>query len=127
LTDLAEYAHNQIERIGRMQHDLAEYVGQGQSPRGYVRAQTGPGGALQDLRIEPDALRLPADDVAAEVSAAVGAAQRDYAHRADEIMTPVLGMRPSEQTADALEAGMSRLDSLTADLERLAHDRNLIN
>lgn len=125
LTDLAEYAHDQIDRIERMQRDLADYAGEGGSPRGHVRARTGPGGQLLDLHIESGALRLPADEVAAEVSAAITEAQRAYARRADEIIAPVLGMRPSEQAVDALEHGMSRLDALTADLERLAQRRGL--
>lgn len=125
ITDLAEYAQDQIERIGRMQRDLADYAGEGESPRRLVQARTGPGGSLLDLRISPEALRLPAADVTAEVTAAVTAAQRDYAGRADEIMAPVLAMRPSEQSVDVLEQGMNRLDALTADLERLARRRDL--
>jgi DNA-binding protein YbaB len=125
LEGLAEYAHEQIERIERMQRDLAQYAGEGTSPGGHVYARTGPGGALLDLRVEPSALRLSADEVADEVRAAIGTAQQEYARRADDIMAPVLGLRPSEQAVDALEQGMSRLDALTADLERLTHDRRL--
>jgi hypothetical protein len=77
------------------------------------------------LRIDPAGLRLPATDLEAEVTAAVSAAQRQFAERADEIMAPVLGMRPSEQSVDALEAGMNRLDALGDDLERLARRRGL--
>jgi hypothetical protein len=50
----------------------------------------------------------------------VTAAQREFAARADEIMAPVLGLRPSEESLDALEAGVSRLDGLVEDLDRLA-------
>jgi DNA-binding protein YbaB len=125
LGDLTEYAHAQIERIARMQRDLAEHAGEGHSPRGYVTARTGPGGALQDLRIEPDARRLPVDELTAELHAAISAAQHDFARRADEIMAPILDTRPSEQAAAALEAGMSRLDALAADLEHLARRSHL--
>lgn len=127
LADLADYAHRQIERIQRMQREIESEYGEGRSPRGFVRARTGPGGALQELRIDPSALRLSADELAAEVTAAVTAAQREFAARADEIMAPVLGMRPSEQTADALDAGMRRLDELGADLDRLARRRGLVD
>lgn len=120
LDELAEYAQRQVERIQHMQQDLAEQVGAGRSPRGLVRARTGPGGELKELRIDPDALRLPADEVAAEVTAAVTAAQREFAARADEIMAPVLGLRPSQESLDALEAGVSRLDALADDLDRVA-------
>jgi hypothetical protein len=54
------------------------------------------------------------------VTAAVTAAQREYAGRADEIMAPVLGARPSEESVNALQAGMNRLDELADDLDRPA-------
>jgi hypothetical protein len=127
LGDLAEYAHDQIERITRMQRELADYVGEGESPQRLAKARTGPGGSLRDLRLTPGILRLSPEDAAAEITAAITAAQRDYAGRADEIMSPVLAMRPSEQSTDALELGMSRLDELTVDLERLAQRRHLLD
>jgi DNA-binding protein YbaB len=125
LTDLAEYAQDQIDRITRMQQQLNDYVGEGESPRRLVHARTGPGGRLLDLKLSPDTLRLSAEGAAEEITAAIAAAQRDYAGRADDIMAPVLALRPSEQTADVLDRGMQRLDELTADLERLAEQRNL--
>ena len=125
LSDLAEYAHDQIQRITEMQRDLASCSAEARSPRGHVLARTGPGGALLELRLEPDANRLPVDDLAAEVAAAVTEAQRQYAERADSVMSGVLGLRPSEQAADALEAGMSRLEALGADLARLGRSRQL--
>ncbi len=108
-----------------MQEDLVAQFGTGESPRGYVRSRTGPGGAVQELRIEPDALRLSAAEVATEVTAAITEAQREYARRADEIIAPVLDLRPSEQSADVLNAGMSRLDALADDLDRLARRTGL--
>ncbi|HEY0697299.1 MAG TPA: YbaB/EbfC family nucleoid-associated protein [Micromonospora sp.] len=120
LEELAEYAHRQVERIARMQEDLTDQYGTGESPRGFVRARTGPGGTVQELRIDPGGMRLTAEELAAEVTAAVTVAQQEYARRADEIMAPVLGMRPSQQSLDAFEAGMSRLDALADDLERLS-------
>lgn len=124
LTDLAEYAQDQIDRITRMQGDLADYQGAGESPQRLVRARTGPGGSLLDLTLTPDLMRLSPGDAAAEISAAITAAQQDYASRADAIITPVLGMRPSEQSTDAFDQGMRRLDALTADLDRLIQRRN---
>jgi DNA-binding protein YbaB len=124
LTDLAAYAQEQVERLTRMQEDLAACVGEGESPGGLVSARTGPAGRLIDLRLDPDVLDLSTQDAAAEITAAVTAAQSDYAARADDILQPVLALRPTEQSADALVRGMRRLDDLAADLERLAarHD-----
>lgn len=122
LGELADYAQEQIERIQRMQQDLADQVGEAESPRGLVLARTGAGGMLVDLRIDPNARRLSSEELAAEVVAAVTAAQRDFAARADEIMAPVLGMRPSEQSVNELESGMSRLEALTDDVARLARE-----
>ncbi len=125
LDDLAEYAERQVRQLEKMQSDLAAQTGEARSPRGYVRAQTGPGGVLRELRIDPTALRLSAEEVAAEVTAAITAAQRQLAERADDIMAPVLGVRPSEQSLDRVEEGMAKLDSLATDLERLARQRGL--
>jgi hypothetical protein len=123
LTDLAAYAQEQIERLTRMQEDLAACVGEGESPGGLVFARTGPGGRLIDLRLDRDTMHLSTEDAAAEIAAAVTAAQSDYGARADDILQPVLALRPSEQSTAALDRGMRRLDELTADLERLAgHD-----
>lgn len=124
LEDLAEYAHQQVERIQRMQVDLAAQYGTGESPRGLVRARTGPGGSVQELRIDPAAAKVPLDDLAAEVVAAIGAAQREYARRADDIMAPVLDLRPSERAAESLEAGLRRLDTLADEVDRLARRRD---
>lgn len=127
LTDLAEYAQDQLDRISRMQRELADHVGEGESPGRTVRARTGPGGGLLELRLTPETLRMNTDDAAAEITAAITAAQRDYATRADEIMSPVLAMRPSEQSTDAFDQGMQRLDALTADLERLTQRRDMLS
>jgi len=127
LGDLAEYAHRQVAQVQRMPGDLAAEAGEGRSPRGYVHARTGPGGALRDLHIEEPALHLSAHELAAEVTAAITAAQRRYAARADQIMEPVLGVRPSERTPDEPDAGVSRLDALAEDLDRIARRRGLID
>lgn len=120
LSDLAAYAQEQIERITGMQQDLAAATGEGESPGRLVRARTGPGGRLLDLQLSPATMRLSPAEAAAEISAAVLAAQTDYAGRADAIMEPILALRPSDQATDVLDAGMRRLDELAADLDRLA-------
>jgi DNA-binding protein YbaB len=126
LAQLAEYANEQIQRIAKMQSDLAGSAGRGQGPRGMVRARTGPGGKLLGLRIDPEALRLSAEQVTAEVAAAISAAQKDYSRHADEIMAPVLGMRPSEQSVADIERGLGQLDVLAEDMERLARNHDLL-
>jgi DNA-binding protein YbaB len=127
LGELVEYAQRQVERLTEMQAHLAEQYAEARSPRGHVRARTGPGGALQELHIAPDALRLAADELAAEVTAAVTTAQREYAERADEIMAPLLHQRPTEQSMASVEAGMSRLEAIADDLERIAERRGLVD
>jgi DNA-binding protein YbaB len=124
LTDLAAYAQEQVERLTRMQEDLAACAGDGASPGGLVSARTGPGGRLIDLHLDPALLDLSTEDAAAEITAAVTAAQSDYAARAGDILQPVLAVRPSEQSTEVFDRGMRRLDELAADLERLAarHD-----
>jgi DNA-binding protein YbaB len=122
---LAEYAHQQIERIERMQRELAEQTGAGTSPRGLVKALTGPSGMLRDLEIGAEAMRLSPAELAAEIKSAITAAQADYGTKADDIMAPILGVRPSQDAQDALEAGISRLDELSADLDRIARQQGI--
>ena len=116
LTDLAAYAQGQLERISRMQSDLAASAGEGISPQRYVRARTGPGGRVLDLRLDPDLLALPVHEITGEIVAALNAAQADYAAQTDAIMAPILQARPGPDTIDD---GMRRLDALTDDLDRL--------
>jgi DNA-binding protein YbaB len=122
---LAEYAHQQIERIERMQQLLTAQTGTGTSRQGLVTASTGPSGMLRDLEINPDAMRLSPAELTAEIKSAITAAQSDYATKADDIMGPILGVRPSQDAQEALEAGMSRLDELSADLDRIARERGI--
>jgi DNA-binding protein YbaB len=119
LTDLAEYAQEQIERISRMQQDIAQYAGEGVSPERLVRAKTGPGGQLLDLHLDPAVMELHPRELTTEITAAITAAQRDYAERTNAIMEPVLGARPSERDDDQIEEGIRKLDALTENLERL--------
>jgi DNA-binding protein YbaB len=93
LNALAEHAQRQVDRIAHMQADLAEATATAASHSGRVSARTGPGGAVLGLRIEPTAMRLSPEELAAEVTEAITSAQRSYGSLADEIMAPVLGIR----------------------------------
>jgi DNA-binding protein YbaB len=95
LDALAEHAQRQVDRIAHMQADLAEATATASSRSGRVQARTGPGGAVLGLRIEPAGMRLSPEELAAEVTEAITAAHRSYGALAAEIMTPVLGIRPS--------------------------------
>lgn len=114
--DLAAYAQEQLDRVGRMQADMAAAAGEGVSPQRYARARTGPGGKLLELRLDPDAQSLSLAELTDEVVAAVNAAQADYATQTDAIMAPLLESRP---TGDSIDDGLRRLDALTDDLDRL--------
>ncbi|GAA1802471.1 YbaB/EbfC family nucleoid-associated protein [Planosporangium flavigriseum] len=76
-----------------MQADLAEATACGASRSGRVRARTGPGGGVLGLHIEPAAMGLSPEELAAEVTEAISAAQHAYGVLADKIMAPVLGFR----------------------------------
>jgi DNA-binding protein YbaB len=125
LGELVAYAQEQVERVERMRTELADASAEAWSPGRFVFARTGAGGALLELRIDPAVRRLPTDELTAEVSAAITAAQRKMAERADAIMAPVLGTRPSERSLADLEAGMGQLEALADDLDRLAARRDL--
>ncbi|MBL7258882.1 YbaB/EbfC family nucleoid-associated protein [Paractinoplanes lichenicola] len=120
-TDLAAYAQEQLERISRMQSDMAGAAGEGVSPQRYARARTGPGGQVLELRLDRDASSLPVAELADEIVAAISAAQADYAAQTDAIMGPLLEPRPS----DTFDDGIRRLDALTDDLDRLMQRRDL--
>jgi DNA-binding protein YbaB len=122
---LAEYAHQQIERIERMQRELAEQNGYGTSQRGLVKARTGPSGILRDLDIDAEAMRMSPAELALEIKSAITAAQADYGTKADDIMGPILGVRPSQDAQEAIEAGMSRLDELSANLDKVARQHGI--
>lgn len=127
LEGLAQYAQQQVERIEKMQRELAEQVGEGRSRDGHVTARTGAAGSLRDLKIDPAAMRLSVDELTAEVTSAITAAQADFAKRADDIMEPLLNVRPSEDSAIALESRMSRLEAIGDDLDRIARSRGLLD
>lgn len=126
LEGIAEYAQQQIEKIERMQRDLADRVGEGRSRDGLVTAKTGIAGGMRELRIEPAALRLSVEELSAEVMSAITAAQADYARGADDVMAPILGMRPSEDATAAFESRLSKLEAIEQDVERLARSRDLL-
>ena len=50
LTDLAAYAQEQVERLARMQEDLAVCAGEGESPGGLVSARNGSGASPEVRR-----------------------------------------------------------------------------
>ncbi|NJC68696.1 YbaB/EbfC family nucleoid-associated protein [Planosporangium thailandense] len=91
LDAIARDAQLQVDRIVRMQTDLAEATAAASSRSGLVHARTGPGGGVLGLSIAPAAMRLSPEDLAAEVIEAITAAQRSYGALADKIMDPVLG------------------------------------
>jgi hypothetical protein len=93
------------------------------SPGGYVRARTGPGGQVLDLRIDPTGLRLTVEELEAEVVAAITAAQCRYAQ---EISASALGVRTPGQALARLEDGMAKLDALAAELDRTARQHRLV-
>jgi DNA-binding protein YbaB len=123
--ELVEYAQRQVERLTQIQTDLASRYAEARSPRGLVHARTGQGGTLRELHIEPAALRLTPDELAAEVTAAITQAQREYAESADEILAPLLAHRPGAESTANVEARMSRLEAIADDLERIARRRGL--
>lgn len=118
LDDLAHYALAQVDRLRQAQEQLEQVSAQGRSPDGLVVARTGAGGRLIELHIDDAALRGGADRVGASVTAAVSAAQAEYARQADEIMGGELGMRPTEGGSD-YDRGLARIDELTDQLEDL--------
>ena len=98
---------------------MAEVVGRGEAEEGRVVVTVRPTGAVQDVELDPRAMRLPSVDLAAAIVAAARLAERDAAAQVREIFG---GLEMGG--LDMADVAQGRAD-LTADLDtRLAaaHD-----
>ncbi|GLW05028.1 hypothetical protein Misp01_01580 [Microtetraspora sp. NBRC 13810] len=76
-----------FEKVGR---DLAETRGRGEAAGGQVKVEVSADGALQGLTIDPRAMRLGSEALAAAIMEAAKRAEQDVASQAGLLMEPLL-------------------------------------
>lgn len=79
-----------VDAIGELAAALARLRGEAEAANGRVRASVRPGGALDSLEIDPRAMGLPPQELAAAIVASARAATAVAAER----MTALEGARP---------------------------------
>jgi DNA-binding protein YbaB len=89
--DLQELAERQLLAAATAQRALQQLRSEGEAERGLVRVTVGAGGALQDLQLDPRAMRLDSRSLREAILAAYGRAVEDLEARTDEIMAPLIG------------------------------------
>lgn len=83
-------AAERIEAVRGLGNQMAEVRGEGESAEGRVRVTTMPGGTLDTLEIDPRAMRMPSEDLAASIMEAAKKAADDGLKKSGELMESVL-------------------------------------
>jgi DNA-binding protein YbaB len=86
-----------FEKVGR---ELAETRGKGQAAGGRVMVEVSADGSLQDLKIDPRAMRLGSEVLAEAIMCAARDAQHDVAGRTNQLMEPLLGGERRKPSAE---------------------------
>ncbi|MBI3687099.1 MAG: YbaB/EbfC family nucleoid-associated protein [Actinobacteria bacterium] len=119
-----------LELADRARDAVAALAGRGRSPDGAVRARVGGDGLLEAVRFGPDALRQDPETLAAQVCAAVRAAQQSLTRQAGDAHATLLAgpaglvidpARLAGQVATVqaeLVARMAEIDRCLADARR---------
>ncbi len=90
-----------LEAIEQMQDELTRVHGEAQAARGLVSVRVTPSGRPTRLHLEPGATRLPADELAGHIMAAIGVATA----RAAERMRAVVGQVVPRDELEAMVRG----------------------
>lgn len=80
--------HGEIARLQGLQQEIERVRGRGEAAEGRVVAETTMTGALAGLTIDPRAMRLGSDELAAAVLQAAAAAARDAGDQARALAEP---------------------------------------
>jgi DNA-binding protein YbaB len=101
-------AERTFGNVGEMQERLADLTAVATSPDRSVRVVAGAGGAVQDIQLAPEAMRLPSTTLSAMIMstlrAAVAEAVRRQAGIVDETVGGDLGAATTEQVRVAQAA-----------------------
>jgi DNA-binding protein YbaB len=119
-------AADRLERVREMGAQMAELRGEGEAADGKVRVLVQQGGRLETLELDPRAMRMASEDLAAAIVEAVAAATEDATAKASELMESVLpgagasivGMTDPDSLADAKATSEEAVNSIIDSLRR---------
>lgn len=124
-------AEQRAIRVRELNERVAELVGEGEAANGDVWVSWVAGEGLSEVQIDPQAMRLSADELGAAVKAAVRDALADLREQVQEVMAEVLGEDHStgpQAARDRLEAARqvfdSRMSQVMGELERMRRARS---
>jgi DNA-binding protein YbaB len=131
----------ELDRAMRMSQDLqrkaeafqsrlSEVTGHGTDDRGMVRVSLGMGGTLDDVQVDPRAMRFPSQDLAEAFRQAHRAATQDMQERLAEAQREAFGgellsglldgsRSPDEVLGDMQRSVQSGIDASLDEIERL--------
>ena len=91
----------QLEAIQQMQDELAQVYGEAEAAHGMVSVRVTPAGMPTRLHLDAEATRMPADELAGHILAAIG----DATVQAAERMRSVVGQVVPADDLDAMMRG----------------------
>lgn len=120
LADAMRRVQDQVESFQQRREALAAIVGEGHGAEGLVTARTRAGGALDELEIDPRAMRLGSEALRDAILEAARAAAANYA----EAVAEVSGVPPLDPDALVRDFGgpHGMLGSAMADFKRRTGD-----
>ncbi|MFI6596337.1 YbaB/EbfC family nucleoid-associated protein [Nonomuraea sp. NPDC050536] len=92
-----------LRRLAGMTDELASVTGKGESRSGLVGAVVDNGGRLDQIELEPRAMRMSSAELSEEIVEAVRAAQDSVQRQSEELLAQAMG---------SAEAGLPDMDKL---------------
>ncbi|MFC4584696.1 YbaB/EbfC family nucleoid-associated protein [Sphaerisporangium corydalis] len=91
LDQVAERSREAVRRLSGLVGELADLKGEGESAGGLIGAVVDGGGRIQEVTLDPRAMRMDSRTLAEAVTEAVRAAQEDAARASQELLREVVG------------------------------------
>lgn len=106
---------------GQEDEEAEEIVGEGEAADGRIRAAAVVGGSLKSIELDPRAMRLPSDELGAQIVVAVNAALEDLKTKVTESAGAALqGFDPealAEQMLELQDQSVRQMSQFTAGME----------
>lgn len=110
-------ARMQAEKIKDMQDELMSLVGRGEAADGKVRVEYATGVGMQNLELDPRAMRMGSQELAEAITAAVRQAMGDLQSQTAAITKARLGdMGDTEKLRSQVAAAQREFDSKMSDV-----------
>ncbi|RCG32638.1 YbaB/EbfC family DNA-binding protein [Sphaerisporangium album] len=91
LDRVAEQSRQAVQRLSGVLGELKTIRGVGEAADGLIAAVVDGGGQIQEVTLDPRAMRLDSRSIAQAVTEAVRAAQQDARRRNDELLRDAMG------------------------------------